>query len=215
MCVVLGCSPPPVSSPAPQAESRGAGGLTELLLTHVDGMRRVYGPEAGAYGQLHATRAGLQALGAARLDKPECRSSGQLDARAVAGAPGAVVSFATPSATASGPARTVTQAVVAADWFPGPPPAACARYTATVGRERIAYVTTPVTAPVTAPGWGQDAQGFLTAAAGGGRHTTIGSVVVRYRGVVMSLLVVGATVKQADVVRQTDLALAGLRRVMV
>ncbi|WP_218041698.1 hypothetical protein [Acrocarpospora macrocephala] len=145
------------------------------------------------------------------MDKPQCRSSGQLDARALAEAPGAVVSFATPSVGSSGPTRTVTQAVMVADWFPGTPPADCARYTATIGTETIAYVTTPVTAP----GWGEDAQGFFTTAETGRLRTNIGSVVVKYRGVLMSLLVVGANVTRADVIRQADLASENLRRVVV
>ncbi|GAA0375714.1 hypothetical protein Acor_73440 [Acrocarpospora corrugata] len=197
------------SPPAPT--TGGAASLAEVLLTHVDGMRRVYGPESGAFGGLHATQAGMHALGQAKLDKPQCRFAGQLDARAVADAPGAVVAFATPAAGTTGPARTVTEAVVMAGWFPETPPMECARFTATVAGQEIVYVT----APVRGPGWGDDTQGFLTTAETDGQHTNIGTVVMKYRGVLMSLLVVGAKVNHADVIRQSELALANLRRVLV
>lgn len=219
-CVVLaavialaGCSsnrvvPPPVPT---EPAASGAGDLAEALLVRIDGMRKSYGPESGAFGRLSATRRGVHTLREVRSDPPHCSSAGHLDdtGPVVRDAPAAVVSFTSGT-------ESITEALIslpegeAARVFPPRPPAECASYTASVGGNAVAYVTREVKLPP----WRDESRASLTTASGGGKNIRIGSVVVRYRNVVMSLLVVGEKVNRQVVVRQAERAYGVLRMVM-
>ncbi len=215
---VTGCSsnhsvsaPAPAEPVAPESVASGAGDLAEALLVRIDGMRKSYGPETGTFGRLRATRRGIQTLRDAHSDRPRCSSAGQMDrtATVVRDAPAAVVSFT--SAT-----QSVTEALIslppgeATRLFPPRPPAECALYTASVGGSTVTYATREVKLPP----WRDESRALLTTASGGGKNVRIGSVVVRYRNVVMSLLVVGEKVSREDVVRRAERAYGVLRMVM-
>ncbi|RJL32011.1 hypothetical protein D5H75_16380 [Bailinhaonella thermotolerans] len=175
-------------------------------------MRKAYGPEAGAYGSLKATKAGEQAMAAAKLDKPHCREIGHLDkdSPAVKKAPSAVVVHSSglvsvTEALVSLPADQAGKPAVAAM------PADCARYSARVGDKTYQYATQPVSVSA----HGEAAQAFLTDAGFGGKTAMqLGAVTMRYGNVVMNLFVAGRTVAKRDLDAIVEQAYARLTKTL-
>ncbi|GII94713.1 hypothetical protein [Sinosporangium siamense] len=196
--------------PVPPAVAKAARALGAGLLASVDGMKKVYGPESGAFGGLTATRRGLEAMAKTKVDKPGCATTGQLDAQApaVRDAPAAVVSFMSKS-------RTITEALIelpekdAVKRFPGLQPG-CEKYTLSSGDAKMTYTTRPVELPRR----GDRVSAFLTSVEGTGIDLKLGSVALRRGNVVMSLLVVGSKVDRKDLLDQTDKAYAALIKVV-
>ncbi|MFI6484865.1 hypothetical protein ACIBH1_43580 [Nonomuraea sp. NPDC050663] len=192
-------------SPVPAADARaataapsskGTGRLGAALLTAPAGMQVSYGPEIGPYGSLKATRLGQEAVRQAKLDRPECASTGQLDANApaVKGSQAAVIAFAsqTSSLTQSLVELPANKAVL-----PGPLAKQCRRYRADVGGQAVTYATQELRVPKV----GDGTRAFLTTASGNGPSVQIGSGVVRHGNVIMSILMVGSKVKYDDLNR--------------
>lgn len=206
--VVAGCSSGQAAAPSAgvDAEARRLG---EALLTVPTGMEVAYGPETGAFGELRATKMGIAAMRQAKFDRPACASAGQLDAAGpdVKGAPAAVVAF-------SSRGGSLTEALVALPPgrtdFPGDLPEGCTSYKATVNGTPVTYRTTALDLPAV----GDESRAFMTTASGGGSSTQIGSVAIRHRNVVMSLLVIGTTVKGNQLEQQSRQAYARLLKVV-
>lgn len=204
--VVAGCSSGQAAAPPAGVDARRLG---EALLTVPTGMDVAYGPETGAFGELRATKMGIAAMRQAKFDRPACASAGQLDAAApdVKGAPAAVVAF-------SSRGGSLTEALVALPAgrtdFPGDLPEGCTSYKATVNGTPVTYRTTALDLPAV----GDESRAFMTTASGGGSSTQIGSVAIRHRNVVMSLLVIGTTVKSSQLEQQSRQAYARLLKVV-
>lgn len=210
--VLTGCSSGEAAlapSPSPAGVDAEARRLGEALLDAPDGMQVSYGPEIGAFGSLKATQMGLAAMKRATFDRPKCAAAGQLDAEApdVKVAPAAIVAF-------SSKEGSLTQALVALapgrTDFPGALPEGCTSYKATVQGTVVTYRTRELKLP----SMGDQSRAFLTTATGGGNSTQIGSVAIRHRNVVMSLLVIGKAVKERSLERQSRQASARLLKVV-
>ncbi|WP_143590118.1 hypothetical protein [Thermoactinospora rubra] len=210
--MLAGCAahdPPPAAGGRPSPSATPTSGLAAALIPAPPGMRLAYGPEYGAYGSLQATQRGLAALRQAKLDRPQCAMSGQLDATVpeIGKAPAAVVAFVSDK-------LSITQALVALP--PGkaalPPPVAkeCRSYHATIGDAQVRYTTEQVRAPRL----GAESRAFVTTTSGGGRRLQIGAGMVRHRNVVMTILLVGSTIKPADLRRNIADAYERLAKVV-
>ncbi|WP_327088306.1 hypothetical protein OIE66_39280 [Nonomuraea sp. NBC_01738] len=198
MMVVAGCSgvSGEITAPAQSApKTVDAGRLRSALLSAPSGMRVSYGPESGPYGSLKATKQGEAAMQRAKLHEPGCSGIGQLDSKQMASSPAAVVAF-------SSDKGTITEALVATTVFPGPLPARCADYKATVGTTKVTYKTVTVEMPKL----GEESRAFITTATSKGTTAQIGAVLVRRAGVVVSLLVVGADVQRDGLIQLGRLA---------
>lgn len=189
-----GCSAGEAAAPTPSPSESQAGEarrLGEALIAAPKGMRVVYGPESGAFGSLKATKTGLAAMREATFDKPQCATAGQLDATKAKDAPTAVVSYA----SAKG---SITQAlVILPDGManlPQPLDPACSSYRATVNGTSVTYTTKRIKLPRL----GDASQAFQTTANG----VQIGSSAVRYRNVLMSLVVIGKVTNLGEQTRQ-------------
>ncbi|MFI6297587.1 hypothetical protein ACIBEJ_38750 [Nonomuraea sp. NPDC050790] len=204
MVVMAGCSSGQAAGPSPSATPSDAARLGAGLLSAPDGMSVAYGPETGAYGSLKATRQGMAALKDAKVSEPGCAGAGQLDPAKLGAAPAAVVAYSSKDGS-------ITQAIVATDFFPGPVPARCASYKAEVSGAKVTYRTVPLKLPAR----GERSFAFLTTAVSDGEAAQIGAVVIGRKGVVTSLLVIGAKVKKeglAELARLADEKLARITR---
>jgi hypothetical protein len=190
IALLTGCTEQ--ARPTPAAEASPADAALEAALLPVpEGMTVAYGPEAGAFGSLRATRLGVAAMRQAEVSKPACSGAGRLDLRSpeVGGAPAAVVAF---SAESSSITEALLRLPPAA--FPAPLPAECAAYKAEVGGTQVTYLTRELRLPAL----GDQMRAYLTTTSGGGQDTRIGSVTVRRGNVVMSLVAVGAKVNTEE-----------------
>ncbi|MEU7001608.1 hypothetical protein [Nonomuraea sp. NPDC046570] len=197
--MVGGCAGEEAAAPAPAARPDAkAPGLAAALLSAPPGMKVAYGPEAGPFGSLKATKTGLEAMRQAQVEQPGCAGAGQLDASApaVRDAPAAVVAFASEQGS-------ITEALIALpEAFPKPPAKKCASYTATVRGTKVLYKTTELRLPRL----GDESRAYLTTVSSTGGKIQIGSVAVRHGNTVMSLLAVGTKVKATGLRDQSRLA---------
>ncbi|SDL11406.1 hypothetical protein [Nonomuraea jiangxiensis] len=211
MMAMAGCSAEqPASAPAhstpPSPSAAETARLRSALLPVPKGMRVAYGPELGAFGSLKSTQQGLAAVRQAKLQRPECAGSAQLDADRpdVAKAPAAVIAFAADRGS-------ITQAVVSmpSAVFPDPLPRECADYTADVAGTKVAYRTRVLAMPPK----GDQSRAYLTSAKGGDQNAEIGSVMIRRGTMIMSMLVVGKQVQPQGLYELARLADQNLAQV--
>ncbi|MEO3869844.1 hypothetical protein ABGB18_13535 [Nonomuraea sp. B12E4] len=205
MMAMAGCSAEekpaadPAASVPPSPSAAESAKLRSALLPVPKGMRVAYGPELGAFGSLKSTQEGLAAVRQAKLRRPECAGSAQLDADRpdVAKAPAAVIAFAADRGS-------ITQAVVSmpAPVFPDPLPRECANYTADVAGTPVAYRTKMLSMPPK----GDQSRAYLTTAKGGEENAEIGSVMIRRGTMIMSMLVVGKQVQPQGLYELAHLA---------
>ncbi|MBF8193387.1 hypothetical protein ITP53_48495 [Nonomuraea sp. K274] len=224
MVVIAGCSsgestpaPAAPASPSQSGESTQSSGqssaksadsatLRAALLGAPKGMRIAYGPEIGAFGSLKSTKEGLEAVRQAKMERPECAGASQLDAAKpeIAKAPAAVISFAAGQ-------NSITQAVVSlpTDAFPEALSKQCASYTANVSGTQVSYRTRTLAMPAK----GDQSRAYITTATGGDQNAQIGSILIRRKNLITSMLVVGRQVKQKGMYELADLADQNLARV--
>ncbi|WP_283139675.1 hypothetical protein [Rhizohabitans arisaemae] len=184
------------ATPIPGGRPYTAQDLRGALLGEVPGLRRAYGPEAGLYGALRATRLGNEAMAKAELNKPQCRKIGQIDPTSVhvRNSPAAVIVFGkegfslTEALIALAPEEAVKPFEVKA-------PRECSAYRARVGKANFSYLTREMALEKLGDGF----QGYLTRATGEGYDLQIGTATVRHRNVIVSLLVVGKEVGEKTV----------------
>lgn len=204
--VLAGCAAGEAAAPpvTPTSSNSGVAGgarrLGEALIKAPAGMQVAYGPETGAFGSLRATTMGKEAMRQATFNKPQCATTGQLDADQVKDAPAAVVSFSSAKGSLTHALVSLSSSDVD---FPRPLDPGCASYKATVQGAVVTYKTKELKLPR----MGDASRAFQTTANG----TQIGSVAIRYRNVVMSVVVIGRVV---NLERQSRQAYARLLQVV-